>query len=170
MESQVENSKQEEVAEAGMIPHVSPFMEHALTPPDQPREWRVCKANSDHPEGSTSFDEIGNQYVYVSPARYKQIEAHENKRRAQQFCLQENGVVIVTDNRIKPGDYSKLQVDCWICNPDSYDQLKTQVESRGLRVREISEKERARLTHKAKVKIDTELRLHQIQKRNGFRR
>jgi hypothetical protein len=101
----------------------------------------------------------------IPESEWKRIQAAQFRNRSRATFLTENGIVVLTDDRVKRGDTLELQLGIQIVHPESRDEMVKIIESKGFFVRELREKDRARLSHKASVMIEEQLRQNQLVKR-----
>lgn len=94
----------------------------------------------------------------IPESEWKRVQAAQFRSHSRATFLNENGIVVLTDDRVNKGETLELQLGVQIVHPDSKEEMVKIVQSKGFFVRELSEKDRAKLSHKAAVKIETQLR------------
>ena len=70
------------------------------------------------------------------------------------FFVQENGIAILTDPRMKHGETIEITFGVWVVNPESYNDFAATIVSKGLFVRDMNKREAKRLNRKASEFMD----------------
>lgn len=125
------------------------------------------KYGLDQPAQQTEQVAATSERFWVpSKKQIAQAKQRQFKHFAKGVFLRNNGVAIVVDNRVKTGECSKVQEGVWAVHSDSLQAMEVEVVRKGFEVRQLSQKERERLTRRAQVMIDIE----EARKKNAKRK
>lgn len=98
-----------------------------------------------HPLGSEEVDAEGDICRRVTRSYYNHLLEKQTKARAKSDFIKENGVVILTDKRMRPNDTMEIQVGAWVVHPDSEQMMVDRITAEGAQRREPAKQERKRL-------------------------
>lgn len=102
-----------------------------------------------HPLGSEEVDEDGDICRRVTRSYYNHLLEKQTKARAKSDFVQENGVVVLLDRRMRPGDTMEVQTAVWVVHPDSEQMALERLAGVGANLRTPSRQERKRLQKRA---------------------